>query len=83
VSVVGRPVVVTPTELRILSLLASEDRAFTRNELLRHAWDTTFIPNERSCDVHMANLRRKIEDDPANPSRLLTVRGAGYRLVRM
>jgi two-component system response regulator RegX3 len=80
--VAGRRVRVTPTELRLLSLLASEDRAFSRRELLEHAWETTFVPDERSCDVHIANLRRKVEDDPATPSRLLTVRGLGYRLAR-
>lgn len=80
--VAGRPAHLTPTELRLLSLLASADRAFTRRELLEYAWETTFVPDERSCDVHIANLRRKIEDDPAAPSRILTVRGIGYRLNR-
>jgi DNA-binding response OmpR family regulator len=70
----------TPTELRLLTLLASEGRAFSRREILEHVWETVFVPDERSCDVHVANLRRKIEDDPANPKRVLTVRGIGYRL---
>jgi two-component system response regulator RegX3 len=70
----------TPTELRLLTLLASEDRAFSRREILEHVWETVFVPDERSCDVHVANLRRKIEDDAANPRRVLTVRGVGYRL---
>jgi two-component system response regulator RegX3 len=78
----GKEVKLTPTELRLLSLLAGEDRAFTRREILEHVWQTTFVPEERSCDVHVANLRRKIEDDPASPTRLLTVRGVGYRLAR-
>jgi two-component system response regulator RegX3 len=78
----GRPASLTPTELRLLSLLASQDRAFTRRELLEHAWETTFVPDERSCDVHIANLRRKIEDDPAEPARIVSVRGIGYRLDR-
>ena len=82
VTVGGRPVRVTPTELRLLSLLASADRSFTRREILEHVWETTFVPDERSCDVHIANLRRKIEDDPADPRRVLTVRGVGYRLAR-
>jgi two-component system response regulator RegX3 len=81
-SVGGRPVSLTPTEHRLLALLASEDRAFSRRELLEHVWETTFVPDERSCDVHIANLRRKIEDDAAAPERLLTVRGVGYRLAR-
>jgi DNA-binding response OmpR family regulator len=82
VSVAGRPVRLTPTEYRLLVKLAEADRAFTRRELLAAAWDTLFIPDARSCDVHVANLRRKLEDDPARPRRVLTVRGVGYRLAR-
>jgi len=82
VSVAGVPARVSPTELRILALLAGEDRAFTRREILEHAWETTFVPDVRACDVHIANLRKKIEAEAANPVRLLTVRGVGYRLAR-
>jgi DNA-binding response OmpR family regulator len=82
-SVGGRPVRVSPTELRILALLAGEDRPFTRREILEHAWETTFVPDLRACDVHIANLRKKIESEPSAPQRLLTVRGVGYRLARM
>jgi two-component system response regulator RegX3 len=82
VKVAGAPMRVSPTELRILALLASEDRAFTRREILQHAWETTFVPDVRACDVHIANLRKKIEPEPSRPDRLLTVRGVGYRLAR-
>jgi two-component system response regulator RegX3 len=82
VRVAGTPTRVSPTELRILALLAGEDRAFTRKEILQHAWETTFVPDVRACDVHIANLRKKIEPDASNPVRLLTVRGVGYRLER-
>ena len=82
VAVAGKPTHVSPTELRILALLASEDRPFTRREILEDAWETTFVPDVRACDVHIANLRRKIEPVPAEPVRLLTVRGVGYRLAR-
>jgi two-component system response regulator RegX3 len=78
----GASVRLTPTELRLLTLLASDDRAFSRREILEHVWETVFVPDERSCDVHIANLRRKIENDPSNPKRILTVRGVGYRLGR-
>jgi two-component system response regulator RegX3 len=81
VRVAGRPVRLTPTEFRLLALLSSEERPFTRREILQHVWRTPFIPDERSCDVHIANVRRKIEDDPGTPERLLTVRGVGYRLA--
>jgi DNA-binding response OmpR family regulator len=82
VRVAGRPARLTPTEFKLLAELATEDRAYTRRELLEAAWETTFVPDARSCDVHVANLRRKIEDDPAHPTRILTVRGVGYRLAR-
>ena len=75
-----RAVALTPIEFRLLALLAEEDRPYSRRELLEAAWGTTFIPDERSCDVHISNLRRKIEDDPSEPRRLLTVRGVGYQL---
>jgi DNA-binding response OmpR family regulator len=80
VRVNGDHVRLTPTEVRLLILLATEDRAYSRREILEHVWETVFVPDERSCDVHVANLRRKIEDDPAHPKRVLTVRGVGYRL---
>jgi two-component system response regulator RegX3 len=82
VRVAGRAVRLTPTEYRLLVKLAEADRALGRRELLEAAWDTVFVPDPRSCDVHVANLRRKLEDDPANPRRVLTVRGVGYRLAR-
>jgi two-component system response regulator RegX3 len=82
-TVAGRRVLLTPTEFRIVELLSRDDRAYTRREILQAAWDTTFIPDERSCDVHIANLRRKLEDDPAQPTRIVTVRGVGYRLARV
>jgi DNA-binding response OmpR family regulator len=81
-TVTGRRTPLTPTEFRIVELLSRDDRAYTRREILEAAWDTTFVPDERSCDVHIANLRRKLEDDPAEPRRVLTVRGVGYRLAR-
>jgi DNA-binding response OmpR family regulator len=82
VRVDGRQVRLTPTEFKLLAHLASADRAFTRRELLEAAWDTVFVPDARSCDVHVANVRRKVEDDPVRPTRILTVRGVGYRLAR-
>jgi two-component system response regulator RegX3 len=82
VRVADRPVRLTPTEYRLLLKLAEADRAFGRRELLEAAWDTVFVPDPRSCDVHVANLRRKLEDDPGSPRRVLTVRGVGYRLAR-
>jgi two-component system response regulator RegX3 len=71
----------TPSEFKLLELLAREPgRVFSRNEIMRHLWDSSHVGDERACDVHVSNLRRKIEDDPADPKLLLTVRGSGYRL---
>jgi two-component system, OmpR family, response regulator RegX3 len=78
----GQTVSLTPSEFRLLSFLASDaERVFSRREIMQHLWDSSYVGDERACDIHVSNLRRKIERDPANPERLLTVRGIGYRLV--
>jgi two-component system response regulator RegX3 len=78
----GRPLQLTRSEFRLVTLLASEaGRVFTRDELVRHLWESDFIGDRRAIDVHVSNLRRKLEADPRNPRRLLTVRGIGYKLV--
>ena len=64
--------------MRTLEFLASHPgRAFSREELLRHVWNGV-AGNERMVDVYVFWLRSKIEPDPANPVRLVTVRGSGY-----
>jgi two-component system, OmpR family, response regulator RegX3 len=78
----GRPVHLTPMEFRLLALLASEpERVFSRREVMAHLWDSEHVGDARACDIHISNLRAKIETDPAQPERILTVRGAGYKLV--
>jgi two-component system response regulator RegX3 len=78
----GRPLQLTRSEFRLVTLLATEPgRVFTRDELVRHLWESDFIGDRRAIDVHISNLRRKLETDPRNPRRLLTVRGIGYKLV--
>ena len=77
----GRPLRLTPSEFRILSLLSTEpDRPFDRREIIRTLWQTDFVGDERSCDIHITRLRRKIERDPSRPERLVTVRSVGYKL---
>jgi two-component system response regulator RegX3 len=74
-------VALTTFELKLLALLASDPgRVFGRREIMRHLWDSDYVGDERACDLHVSNIRRKIERDPAEPERLVTVRGAGYRL---
>jgi len=76
-----RVVPLTPFELKLLSLLPGDpERAFSRRDIMRHLWDSDHVGDERSADLHVSNIRHKIERDPANPERLLTVRGAGYKL---
>jgi DNA-binding response OmpR family regulator len=48
---------------------------------MQRLWDSEYVGDQRACDVHISNLRRKIERDPQHPERLLTVRGTGYKLV--
>jgi DNA-binding response OmpR family regulator len=77
----GATVALTAFELKLLALLASEPgRVFSRREIMRHLWASDYVGDERACDLHVSNIRRKIERDPANPERLVTVRGAGYKL---
>jgi len=82
VEIDGKPVHLTPSEFRLLALLAATPgRVRTRREIMQHLWQSSYVGDERACDVHVSNLRRKIEPDPAKPTRLVTVRGVGYRLL--
>ena len=73
---------VTRSEFRLLALLASQpERAFSRRELMQHLWESEYVGDQRACDIHISNLRRKVEREPARPERILTVRGVGYKLV--
>jgi DNA-binding response OmpR family regulator len=82
VSVAGEPVHLTRSELRLLTLLAAEpERVFTRREIMENLWQSPYVGDERACDIHVSNLRRKLEPDPRNPERLITVRGVGYTLL--
>jgi two-component system response regulator RegX3 len=77
----GREIELTPTELRLLALLAGEPgRPFTRREIVQHIWRSTHVGDQRTCDVHVKNVRQKLERDPARPDLLVTVRGVGYML---
>ena len=82
VSLAGGEVQLTPSEFRLLALLAEEpERAYSRREIMQHLWESSYVGDERACDIHISNLRRKLEDAPDEPQRILTVRGIGYRLV--
>jgi two-component system response regulator MtrA len=79
----GRPVDLTATEFRLLRELARRPgQAFTRELLLQLVWGYDYLGDSRLVDVAVQRLRSKIEEDPAHPRQITTVRGVGYRLER-
>ena len=82
VRVGDRIVDLTPTEYDILYLLMSHPgRPFTRSEILDRVQGIAFEGYERSVDVHIKNLRRKLGDDPRHPRYIQTVYGVGYKFI--
>jgi len=78
----GESVQLTQSELKLLALLSRDPgRVYSRREIMQHLWDSEYIGDARAADLHVSNIRRKIERDPERPERLVTVRGAGYKLV--
>ncbi len=79
----GAEVILTPTEFKLLHLLASEaGRVLSHSHLLRGVWGPSHVDELQYLRVYMKQLRQKIEDDPSQPERLLTTPGVGYRLAR-
>ena len=77
----SKTIYLTPTEFDLLAtLMASPGRVYSRLELLDIVQDDAYVGYERTIDVHVRNLRMKIEPDPRNPRYILTVYGVGYRL---
>jgi len=80
----GQPVDLTPSEFDLLStLLSSPGRVFSRLELLERLQGAAYEGYERTIDVHIRNLRTKIEADPSNPVFIETVYGVGYRFSHL
>jgi DNA-binding response OmpR family regulator len=76
----GDPLQLTYLEFELLRTLASNPgRVFTRKELLDDLWGGSEFRDPRTIDVHVRHLREKLEQDPAEPRFIFTVRGAGYR----
>jgi DNA-binding response OmpR family regulator len=72
----------TPKIFNLLSLLMkNEGQIVNRKTIMQRVWDTDYMGDTRTLDVHMRWLREKIEDDPSHPRHLVTVRGIGYRFV--
>jgi DNA-binding response OmpR family regulator len=75
----GKAVELTPIEFKLLTLfIRSAGRVLSRDRLLSGAWGADTFASDRIVDNHIANLRKKIEPDPANPRYLRNVRGMGY-----
>src|SRR5262245_16860337 len=78
----GVVVHLTPTEYRLLITLAQHaGKVLTHPQLLKQVWGTAYIDAAHYVRVYMAQLRRKLESDPARPRYLLTEPGVGYRLT--
>lgn len=81
VTVNGRSVNLTPKEFQILRcFLESPCRVFSRQEMLNCVWGDGYALEEHALDVHIHSLRQKIEENPATPKLIVTVRGVGYKL---
>ena len=81
VSVAGQAVTLTKLEFDLLAALASQPGlVFTRRQLIERVWGDDFFGDEHVVDVHLSNLRRKIEPEPDGDRWIETVRGVGYRL---
>ena len=82
VAIRGEPVNLTRSEFQVLRLLAERPgQVFSRLEIMEELWQSEFSGDVRACDVHISNLRQKVESDPQNPELVLTVRRVGYRFA--
>jgi two-component system, OmpR family, response regulator RegX3 len=82
VTVRGEQVNLTRSEFQLLRLLAARPgQVFHRSEIMEELWQSEFDGDERACDVHISNLRQKIERDAQRPELVLTVRGVGYKFA--
>ena len=74
------PINLTRSEFQLLRLLVSRPgEVFPRRQIMEELWQTEFDGDERACDVHISNLRQKVERDPQRPELVVTVRGVGYK----
>jgi DNA-binding response OmpR family regulator len=82
VSVRGETVALTAAEFRLIeTFMRAPGRVFSRDELMQRAFGASYEGLDRTIDVHIKNVRKKIEDDRANPKRIVTVFGLGYKFV--
>ena len=80
VTVRGQPVNLTRSEFQLLRLLAGRPgEVFRRHQIMEELWQSEFDGDVRACDVHISNLRQKVEVDAQRPELVVTVRGVGYK----
>jgi len=78
----GRPIELSPREFQLLAFfIQHRGEVVTREKLLDTVWDYNAIPFTRTVDMHIAKLRKKIEDNPADPRHIITVHRLGYKFV--
>jgi two-component system alkaline phosphatase synthesis response regulator PhoP len=78
----GVAIDMTPKEIELLRMLVEyRGQVVTRDRILNEVWGIDAMPTTRTVDTHILRLRQKLEDNPANPSRILSVYGEGYRFV--
>jgi len=78
----GRQIALTPSELKLLVFLAERpEQVYSRSQIMEHLWESSYVGDARACDVHIYNLRQKLETDPSRPERIVTVREVGYKLA--
>ncbi|WP_250444581.1 response regulator transcription factor [Actinotalea sp. C106] len=81
VEVDGNPTAFPLKEFELLELLMrNAGRVLTRGQLIDRVWGSDYVGDTKTLDVHVKRIRAKVEQDPAAPSRVLTVRGLGYKL---
>lgn len=72
----------TPKEFKLLYLLINHhDQILSRKTIMQEVWETDYLGDTRTLDVHIRWIREKIEDNPSRPQRLITIRGTGYRFI--
>jgi two-component system alkaline phosphatase synthesis response regulator PhoP len=82
VTLLGQPIGLTALEYALLTTLAAHPgRVFTRDQLLEQVWGIDYFGDDHVVDVHIANVRKKLGDEPSAPTYIETVRGVGYRFA--
>ena len=78
----GAPISLTSSEMTILRLLAErKNEVVSREQIMNEVWGYESYPESRAVDMHILNLRHKLEADPKNPKHILTVHGLGYKFI--